>query len=164
MLCGRIFLTTMVLLALGFQMSTDANETANSSASEKILGDWNVLIADKPAIIHFKRLDNGVIGTLDIAMGDVSQFNLDSVEVADTKVTIRSRKRKLKFALIYNPQTDTWNGHCLMSGHDSHVIFPRVDGQKNPQEPLPPFPYEHRDVRFAAKDKSLRAGTLTYPK
>ncbi len=163
----RSRLVSVVSVAMGLVSAGLASGTG-AGVEADFAGHWEGAIAtvtgDLVVRVDLERTAAGWRGSLDIPQQGAEDLPLAEIAVEAERV---------RFVLAGVPGAPTFEG--ALSGAEIRGTFTQtgsrlpfrlgrqaVAGPARPQEPRPPFPYRHEEVRFLAAGVEL-AGTLSLP-
>lgn len=138
-------------------------------AQQKIVGIWEgKLNAGVSLRIVFEFNENkngGISGTLSSPDQSPKALATDTAYTSGDSIYVVAQKFGISFSgQLVNDSTI--NGTFLQGAAFPLVLtkVAAVKATKRPQTPMPPFPYNSREVEYYNADRSVKfAGTLTYP-
>jgi pimeloyl-ACP methyl ester carboxylesterase len=135
-------------------------------------GTWLGTLQVPPAALRFvlnieRADDGGWTGTADSPDQAAFGLPITNIEVTGNSVVVRLDPAALEFSGQLSADGQTLAGVVEQGGSTLPLTLERQAGPldyRRPQDPVPPFPYDTRDVTFASAAPGVTlAGTLTWP-
>ncbi len=134
-------------------------------------GDVQVPGMQMRIIVHIERADGALSGTISIPVQSVSRLPLDRVSFEGGVLRFSIAAAGANWELSLDEAGNIAEGVLKQAGMEFPTKVERLaegqdadSGLKRPQTPVPPFPYETRDIEFASEADGVRlAGTICIP-
>lgn len=134
-------------------------------------GDFHMQPKDLPIVFHIGRDSTGVlIATFDSPGQNAFNLPVSEVITKEDSVILMMAMLNGKYAGVLNHDKNSIDGIWFQGKASLPLIVTKtsdtatVKQQRRPQAPVPPFPYQIKDVEYWNADKSIHYGaTLTYP-
>jgi len=136
-----------------------------------VFGDWTGLVGNGFATrlgVHVEAGPCGLlVGALDSPDQGQSGLPLTAVRISADSVRFEAQYLDLSIATARRPGEQR-EAVLVQRGATSPIVLrrgTRVTEARRSQEPVRPFPYEEREVRYSSRASGIRlAGTLTLPR
>lgn len=152
------FRFTAMLMAACIAVAADAHSLTGKWTGTLNAGMQKMTLVIRIADEAHAWLDSPDQMALDIAC--------DSINLTPTTAYLRIKRFGMALNLSLNAETNTLEGSFQQGLARLPIAFDFADSNpylNRPQTPVPPFPYEEREVTFSSQGATL-AGTLTLPK
>jgi hypothetical protein len=136
-----------------------------------VIGDWTGMVGNGFATrlgVHVEAGPCGLlVGALDSPDQGQNGLPLTAARISADSVRFEAQYLDLSIAIARRPG-DQGEAVMVQRGVTSSIVLrrgTRVTDARRSQEPVRPFPYEEREVRYASHASGIRlAGTLTLPR
>jgi hypothetical protein len=146
-----------------------------ASCAQNITGVWNGILhvqpKDIPIVFHIARNNAGKwIATFDSPSQNAFNLPVSEVITKADSVVLMIAMLNGKYDGILTGDAKTISGQWFQGNGSLPLTITKTSDSatvkqlRRPQTPMPPFPYQSRDVEYWNADKTIRFGaSLTYP-